>query len=216
MKSEITKQERNALLLYVHGLVSSPVQILELCHPEQVQQNKYPSSTATRWIQSRKIAAFVEAEKAALQQRQAKHDKAVADKAIAEYLELNEIAGEDAAPGKVDYSNPAARRRLLNRIITAAGDDPKTQLDALKAISTQPEGEDGEGTGNARRKLVRYFVPQTCNSCPLHGMAEEALQLRAAQQYDTTSPEQQARIDEQLRDAGEKIVRKFMKKLFEN
>ena len=215
MKEELTRREKLALLAYIHGLSNSPAAIFELACPEQYEANKYPASTATRWLQTKRVSAFVEAEKAALLQRQARHDKAIAERAIAEFVEANGISGEGEERGPVDYSNPSARKSLLNKIIVASGDDSKTQLDALKLIAAQPEGDEGEGTSGTtrRKKLVRFFVPETCESCPLHRMAGEVLQLRAEQIYNAASPEAQAQIDKQLRDAGEGIVREYVSKL---
>lgn len=67
-----------------------------------------------------------------------------------------------AAP--VDYYDPANQRRQINRIISEAGDDPKTQLDAIKAIQ-QTQRDDKQAARD--QKQVRSYLPLRCYECPL-------------------------------------------------
>ena len=163
---QLNQRERLALLLYVHGLETSPSAIFELACPEQYAANKFAASAATRWIQSKRVAAFVEAEKALLKERRDRHDEEVAARALASV-----VSGEGEAQTDKDYSNPDNRKRLLNRLI-ASSSDSKEILDALKLIATQPTGGSAEG---ARGSVHRFYTPLQCHQCPLYKEAKAKL-----------------------------------------
>lgn len=165
MKTELTKREKLSLLLLVHGLEDSPLALFELACPEQAAANKFPASAASRWLQSKRVSSFVEAQRAALRERRAKHDEEV----VRAYVASVGIE-ETEAPGGKDYSNPANRKRLLNALI-AGSNDSKEILDALKLIATQPE------TGEqARQEVQRFYMPLQCRDCPLYAEAKKKLE----------------------------------------
>ena len=68
----------------------------------------------------------------------------------------------------VDYYDPANQRTQINRIIAESGDDPKTQLDAIKAIQ-QTQRDDKQAARD--QKQVRSYLPLRCESCPLYAKA---------------------------------------------
>lgn len=70
-----------------------------------------------------------------------------------------------AKAGKIDYYNPENQRRTINAIIDKAQDDPKTQLDAIKAIQ-QTQRDDRQAAKD--NQIQRFFTPVTCKICPLY------------------------------------------------
>lgn len=64
----------------------------------------------------------------------------------------------------VDYYDPANQRKQINRIIQESSDDPKTQLDAIKAIQ-QTQRDDRQAARD--QKQVQTYLPLRCFSCPL-------------------------------------------------
>lgn len=72
----------------------------------------------------------------------------------------------------VDYYDPAEQRKQINRIIQEASDDPKTQLDAIKAIQ-QTQRDDRQAARD--QKQVQSYLPLRCNSCPLMEKARKKL-----------------------------------------
>lgn len=70
----------------------------------------------------------------------------------------------------VDYYDPANQRKQINRIIQEASDDPKTQLDAIKAIQ-QTQRDDRQAARD--QKQVKSYLPLRCLSCPLYTKARK-------------------------------------------
>lgn len=65
----------------------------------------------------------------------------------------------------VDYYSPEAQRRTINAIIDKAQDDPKTQLDAIKAIQ-QTQRDDRQAAKD--NQIQRFYTPVTCHQCPMY------------------------------------------------
>lgn len=65
--------------------------------------------------------------------------------------------------GPDDYSDPRNQTKLLNEIIKGS-DDNKEKIDALKLIM-QGQKDDRDGARN--QKQVRFYLPLTCDICPL-------------------------------------------------
>ena len=66
---------------------------------------------------------------------------------------------------RIDYYDPANQRRQINRIIAESSGDPKTQLDAIKAIQ-QTQRDDRQAAQD--RRQVQAFLPLRCQNCPLY------------------------------------------------
>ena len=69
---------------------------------------------------------------------------------------------------RLDYYDPANQRKTINAIIEAAKDDPKTQLDAIKAIQ-QTQRDDRQAAKD--QQTQRIYSPLRCYECPLHDKA---------------------------------------------
>ena len=76
---------------------------------------------------------------------------------------------QKAKPANLDYYDPANQRTQINKIIQEAQDDPKTQLDAIKAIQ-QTQRDDRAAARD--QKTVQFYRPLRCRDCPLMQKAE--------------------------------------------
>jgi len=69
----------------------------------------------------------------------------------------------ESKPGRaVDYYDPANQRKQINRIIAESSDDPKTQLDAIKAIQ-QTQRDDRQAAKDSQ--IQRFYTPIQCRDC---------------------------------------------------
>ena len=132
---------------------------------------KSRKSSVTHWKQHPEIQNAYNYAVTALNLR----DEETARKALAEAGEeiKRETAGDSertkpAKAGKVDYYNPENQRRTINAIIDKAADDPKTQLDAIKAIQ-QTQRDDRQAAKD--NQIQRYYTPVACRSCPFKAKA---------------------------------------------
>lgn len=64
----------------------------------------------------------------------------------------------------IDYYDPKNQKKQINRIIARSQDDPKTQLDAIKAIQ-QTQRDDRQAAKD--NQIQRFYTPITCKTCPL-------------------------------------------------
>ena len=65
----------------------------------------------------------------------------------------------------VDYYDPKNQRTQINKIIAESQDDPKTQLDAIKAIQ-QTQRDDRQAAKD--NQIQRFYTPVNCHICPLY------------------------------------------------
>lgn len=77
---------------------------------------------------------------------------------------------------RIDYYDPANQRKQINKIIAQSQDDPKTQLDAIKAIQ-QTQRDDRQAAKD--NQIQRFYSPLRCHSCPLHEKEEERQRRKA-------------------------------------
>ena len=63
---------------------------------------------------------------------------------------------------RIDYYDPANQRKQINRIIEESSDDPKTQLDAIKAIQ-QTQRDDRQAAKDSQ--IQRFYSPVQCREC---------------------------------------------------
>lgn len=168
VKNEITIREMAAARLLVYGLEKSPARLYQVAHPgalETVAGLSDLPATASRWLRSKKIQAFIETEQAALDAKREKDRKRIEAETLARIQSAKE--GTQLA-GHVDYSVPANQLRKLNELINSAG-DPSEALDALKVlISKQNELAPEKRT----ERPIRAYVPITCTECPLYAEAK--------------------------------------------
>jgi len=78
-------------------------------------------------------------------------------------VESNRTENEKNA--RIDYYDPANQRKQINKIIAQSQDDPKTQLDAIKAIQ-QTQRDDRQAAKD--NQIQRFYSPLRCHNCPLY------------------------------------------------
>ncbi len=166
---ELTEREKAALMLSLlcPGRWTKP-ELYAMAAPgayEDTLANASLASTASRWYSSKKAQAFLETEKAALNERlRLEREKIKAETAA---LIRAKSEGTATLEGGVDYSNPANMVRKLNAIVNASKDNGEI-LDAFKLlISKQAELSTPEST-NPTTRQQRFFTPLQCASCPLY------------------------------------------------
>lgn len=138
----------------------------------ETSPEKLDPSIVTRWKQRTDIQkAIQDAERILKDRDQANQDKG---RRQAEDEQKQMEGGKDAGdsnrtkpakPGRIDYYDPQNQRRTINAIIDRSQDDPKTQLDAIKAIQ-QTQRDDRQAAKD--NQIQRFYTPVTCKICPLY------------------------------------------------
>lgn len=136
---------------------------------------KSRKSSVTHWKQHPEIQNAYNYAITALNLR----DEDTTKKALAQAGKVDEgetgpqLAGDSnrtkpAKAGRIDYYDPQNQRRTINAIIDKAQDDPKTQLDAIKAIQ-QTQRDDRQAAKD--NQIQRYYTPVSCRLCPFKAKA---------------------------------------------
>lgn len=167
----ITDREKAAILALKIGLIQDAKTayiVAEDKARKDVPQNAL-KSMISKWINSDKVKTFSDYVERLLADRDADARKRGREE------ERNGTRPEESKPAEnersqhrqakdVDYYDPANQRKQINRIIQEASDDPKTQLDAIKAIQ-QTQRDDRQAARDQRQ--VQAFLPLRCSVCPL-------------------------------------------------
>lgn len=138
----------------------------------QAEEIKSLRPTVTRWKQRDDIQKAYNFAIAALNNR----DEATRQKALEEIKTSPEDEGQTTTPADsertnnqkrspVDYYDPKNQRTQINKIIAESQDDPKTQLDAIKAIQ-QTQRDDRQAAKD--NQIQRFYTPVNCHFCPLY------------------------------------------------
>ena len=90
---------------------------------------------------------------------------------------------ETETKNRIDYYDPANQRKQINRIIAESSDDPKTQLDAIKAIQ-QTQLDDRQAAKDSQ--IQRFYSPIQCRECIIKA---NFAKLRRRLQAQETQPE---------------------------
>ena len=166
-KRELTKREKAILRLYV--VTGEKMQVKEaftLAYDggeKDIALLSTIPSLATRWMQSPRVVEFLETERAAERDRQAK-ERARIESAY----QAKTAAGSKRGPGSaafVDYGRPENQMKKLNELINQA-DDPGEALDALKVVISRQEALAPEKRTAASKH--RVYLPLRCETCPLY------------------------------------------------
>lgn len=177
MKHGTTDRENAVLFALAAGYLKSWTEafILSRQEPEESKNNyKKLSSSVSHWKQH---PVTVQAYNEILLTVQARDKKIIEDelKKLQTKQGPEDNAGDSdshsrKAKNAVDYYNPENQRNQINKIIAESGDDPKTQLDAIKAIQ-QTQRDDKQAAREG--KTVKVYLPLTCDTCPVLLKARE-------------------------------------------
>lgn len=128
---------------------------------KEVTNQKNITTSAERWRRRPEILKAYESALKAVQEL--KEENGNQDETKAGDLAGDSVRTKTAKAGHLDYYNPDNQRRTINAIIEKAQDDPKTQLDAIKAIQ-QTQRDDRQAAKD--NQIQRYYTPVACRSCP--------------------------------------------------
>ena len=167
----LTIREQAAVKLYVHGIETSPQRLYQIAHPGRLEDAlglvDLPA-TASRWIRSRKVVEYIEAEQISFRAKVEKERLKIESETIAR---LQTKEGKAALDSKfIDYSTTEAQLSKLNEIVNSAK-DPSEALDALKILiarKAELQTEDRPGS----KSVMRFYVPINCKICPLKAKAQ--------------------------------------------
>ena len=167
----ITEREKNAIFAYVYGLLPDLKTAFICAYDGEINQAeglKALNSQVSRWSRSDKFMKYADYCKRIIADkdsdaRQRGREEERSATAVDSPGDSNRT--KPTKPGKVDYYNPENQRRTINAIIDKAQDDPKTQLDAIKAIQ-QTQRDDRQAAKD--NQIQRFFTPVTCKICPLY------------------------------------------------
>lgn len=171
----ITPREQAAIVAYKLGFLPDAKTAYFAAEDKPVKEvaKKGINSYVSRWMNSEKIQRFSEYVDRFLADRDADARRRGREEARKGYEDEGRPAESERTEtqrGKVvDFYDPANQRRQINRIIAEASDDPKTQLDAIKAIQ-QTQRDDRQAAQD--RRQVQAFLPLRCQNCPLYERAK--------------------------------------------
>lgn len=116
----------------------------------------------SRWINSDKVKQYGDYIERLLSDREADaRERGRKEVETGRWAEDNERT--PSKPGRaVDYYDPANQRKQINLIIAESSDDPKTQLDAIKAIQ-QTQRDDRQAAKDSQ--IQRFYSPIQCREC---------------------------------------------------
>ena len=165
-KQTITDREKAAIYLHLYGGVEDWKLLYLISRPgEMIQDPKditYLSDLTSKWKNSEKIRDYIDLVK----MDQARKIIAIEERAKEEGRKEKEAGGnertETETKNRIDYYDPANQRKQINRIIAESSDDPKTQLDAIKAIQ-QTQRDDRQAAKDSQ--IQRFYSPIQCREC---------------------------------------------------
>lgn len=136
----------------------------------------------SRWINSDKVKQYGDYIERLLSDRDA--DARRRGREEAERMNGREEAEgserTESKPGRaVDYYDPANQRKQINRIIAESSDDPKTQLDAIKAIQ-QTQRDDRQAAKDSQ--IQRFYTPAQCRDCIIKANFAKLRRMMKAQE----------------------------------
>ena len=159
----LSDRERAAIFYHVFGGVDDWKVLYLIARdeapPKDPKDILYLSDLASKWKRSPKIQDFL----ADVLQEKARQAIAIEEKAKREEERVEGSERTESKPGRaVDYYDPANQRKQINRIIAESSDDPKTQLDAIKAIQ-QTQRDDRQAAKDSQ--IQRFYTPIQCRDC---------------------------------------------------
>lgn len=179
--TKITNREKAAVLLAAAGLVDDWTELYFIAEDKSrkdAESVQFVAASVSRWKNSDKIKKCLAEYTKLLADREADartegRDEERRKETERRRTEENERTERDAGKpfaAAVDYYDPTNQRKQINRIIQEASDDPKTQLDAIKAIQ-QTQRDDRQAARD--QKQVKSYLPLRCLSCPLYAKARK-------------------------------------------
>ena len=181
--TKITPREKAAILLFAAGIETDWKELYLIAEDKSrrdAESIKEIAPQVSRWKTSDKVKNALADFQRIFADRDADARRRGAEEERRRQEEKQQAGsneGNNDKPGgkfarAVDFYDPENQRRQINRIILEAGDDPRTQLDAIKAIQAT-QRDDKQAARDQRQ--VRAYLPQRCESCPLYLKARKKL-----------------------------------------
>lgn len=166
-KKDLTLRDRVAVQSLVFGIIKNWYDAYEIAYNGKVDdlsKRKALPTIVTRWKNSSIIKDYYNECLYLHKQDQERQRQNLLDEMGGEIKGKGEsIHTKSKTPKMVDFSNPQNQMQKLNELVNSSEDVGET-LDALKVIiSTQKADRDAAKEG----KVVRCYLPITCNECPL-------------------------------------------------
>lgn len=160
-----TEREKAIIYSLAAGFITSWRQAYILSRDKLVEN--FEPSNVTRWKQREEIRqAFIFAQTLIQKKEEETREQVRREMQQAETkTDGDNVSTKTRQASKLDYYDPANQRKTINAIIEAAKDDPKTQLDAIKAIQ-QTQRDDRQAAKD--QQTQRIYSPLRCYDCPLH------------------------------------------------
>lgn len=181
--TRITNREKAAILMMAAGIETDWYEIYLIAEDKsrkEAEKVKYLHSTVSRWRNSDKVKKclaeytklFADREADARTQGRDEERRRQEERSENETAGKSERTENEARRSfaAVDYYDPKNQRKQINRIIQEAADDPRTQLDAIKAIQ-QTQRDDRQAAKD--NQIQRFYIPIHCAACPLYQKAQK-------------------------------------------
>ena len=182
--TKITPREKAALLMYAAGLETEWTELYLIADDKpakEAREDKNLIQYVSRWKHSTKVEKALAEYSKLFADRDADERRKGAEEERRRQEEKQNTGGDsDRDAGKpggkfakpLDFYDPENQRKQINRIISESNDDPRTQLDAIKAIQAT-QRDDKQAARD--QKQVRAYLPQRCDACPLYLKARKKL-----------------------------------------
>lgn len=173
--TKITNREKAAVMLAAAGVVDDWTELYFIAEDKSrkdAESVQFVAASVSRWKNSDKIKKCLSEFTKLLADREADartqgRDEERRKETERKGREENErTASETGRPvaAPVDYYDPTNQRKQINKIIQQATDDPRTQLDAIKAIQ-QTQRDDKQAAKD--QQIQRFYTPVKCAICPI-------------------------------------------------
>ena len=144
--------------------------ILSRDTPEETRKRENLPAIVSRWKQREDIRNAYNIALSLIKAREETIKQAARDEAIKQAQEGQTTTADSERTNNtkrnpVDYYDPKNQRTQINKIIAESQDDPKTQLDAIKAIQ-QTQRDDRQAAKD--NQIQRFYTPVNCHICPLY------------------------------------------------
>ena len=178
--TKITNREKAAILMKAAGIEDDWTELYLIAEDKSrkdAEKIKFIATVVSRWRNSDKVKKCLAEYERLFADRAAEERQRATEEERRRQEEKQKTGGDsDQNAGKpggkfakgLDFYDPENQRRQINRIIQEASDDPRTQLDAIKAIQAT-QRDDKQAARD--QKQMRAYLPIRCNACPLYEKA---------------------------------------------
>ena len=177
INTPITDREKAAILALIMGVIPDAKTAYMIADKKGAENQTETSlkSMISRWTRSQKYKSFADYVTRLLADRETDARRRGREEAERSFYNNGDQDGRSERTDKpqktqIDFYDPKNQRKQINRIIQEAADDPRTQLDAIKAIQ-QTQRDDRQAAKD--NQIQRFYLPIRCAGCPLYQKAQK-------------------------------------------